>query len=114
MQWSTYQLAGVPAKSLPSFGFHRVCKYPERLSVGRVRDIPYRASTERSIEQVYMEAPRSQHGTRILKFPGNVVVNLEGEMRLQILYNIECLGKLDSSVSNITTRAINSGRLKKV
>jgi hypothetical protein len=104
----------MPAKSLPSFSFHRVCKYLERLSVWRVRDIPYRSSTERSIEQVYMEAPHSQHGTHILKFPGNVAVNLEGEMRLQILYNIECLGKLDSSVSDITTRAINPRRLKKV
>jgi len=104
----------VPAKSLASFSFQRICKYPERLSVWRVRDIPHRSSPEGGVEQVHMEAPRSQYGTRLLKLPGNVAVSLEGEMKLHILYNIECLGKLDSSVSDITTRAINPRRLKKV
>jgi len=104
----------VPAKSLSSFSFHRVCKYPERLSVWRVRDIPHRSSTERSVDQVYMEAPRSQHGTRILKLPGEVAVSLEGEMKLQVLHSVERLDKLGSGVSNSTTRAMNPRRLKKI
>src|SRR5262249_9675302 len=109
-----HQLAGVPAKRLPSFSFHSVCKDPERLSVWRVRDIPHRSSTERGGEQVYMDAPCSQYYARILELSGKVAVSLEREMKLQILYNIECLGKLDSSVSDITTRAINPRRLKKI
>jgi hypothetical protein len=99
---------------LLSFSFNPVCKYPEGLSVWRVRDIFQRSTTERSVKQVYMDTPCSQHCTHILKLLGKVAVSLEREMKLQILYSRECLGKLGPRVSNSTTRAMNPRRLKKI